>query len=120
MPVKAKYETDLLLSVSTLRFQSLPIQGQPWKMVKRGSPGNTQMFEDILYSSGMNNSSIVMAVCMGGAASDNVLGVAYCDVTLGKIGVCEFIDNNQFSNFEVKLSSTLYDVTLFDVEVCCF
>lgn len=70
-------------------------------MVKRGSPGNTQMFEDILYASGMNSSSVVMAVRLAGSGSDKVVGVAYCDATLGRMGVCEFADNDQFSNLEV-------------------
>ena len=115
------------------------------------------MFEDILYSGGVNTSSIVMAVkiategqekvrvcrcafvglslqqgtcitiatqcqcmtrCLQSVSrlavhthtlslslslslSLQVVGVAFCDTTSNEIRVCEFVDNDQFSNLEV-------------------
>eukprot|EP01147_Barroeca_monosierra_P005801 gene5802-7290_t len=71
-----------------------------WELTKKASPGNTQMFEDILYAGNMNASSIVMAVNVGSRASDKIVGVAFCDTAKNEFRVCEFPDNDQFSNLE--------------------
>jgi hypothetical protein len=42
-----------------------------------------------------------------------VIGIAYGDASLGKLGVCEFADTDQFSNFEVCVCGSVYVHLLF-------
>ncbi|EGD78393.1 MSH2-Ex5 isoform [Salpingoeca rosetta] len=93
---------DLLL-IKNYRVQVYSTKGNKsgkWELVKKASPGNTQMFEDILYAGGVNSSSIVMAVKLATEGQERVVGLAFCDVTANELRVCEFVDNDQFSNLE--------------------
>ena len=68
----------------------------------QGSPGNLQQFEDILFTA--NDVSMAMGVIAVRLANENdqrMIGVAYSDAILQKLGVCQFSDSEQLSNVEV-------------------
>lgn len=74
---------------------------KPWMLSKKGSPGSLQAFEDELFSNaGLSDSPIIMAVGMSTVGHIKKVGVAYCDTSVNTFGLCEFVDNDQFSNLE--------------------
>ncbi|XP_004363541.2 Msh2 protein [Capsaspora owczarzaki ATCC 30864] len=73
-----------------------------WVLSRRGSPGNLQQFEDMLFTgnSEMSTSAVVMAIKLGVDDGNRMVGVSFADATQRTISVCQFADNDQFSNLE--------------------
>lgn len=68
----------------------------------QASPGNVQQFEDILWKDRpLNDSARTFAVCFGTENNQQIVGVAYADTTLRKLGYSQFLDNLHYSNLEV-------------------
>lgn len=75
-----------------------------WILWKKGSAGNHQQLEDIIYSKNdMEEGAIMVSIKMGASGGQIVVGAAFSDAILKTIGVCEFIDNDQFTNLESLL-----------------
>ncbi|EGG18740.1 mutS like protein [Cavenderia fasciculata] len=66
-----------------------------WEIIKKGSPGNLQMFEDIL---NIKDQSLMVALRVSTIEGNRVIGAAFGDSTLKTIGVLQFIDNDHLSN----------------------
>lgn len=74
----------------------------------QATPGNIQQLEDLLFSNTDNISSpIVMAlklIAKDGGASRHI-GVAFADASARGLGVAEFLDDEMFSNTEVRFEA---------------
>ena len=76
----------------------------PPLLFPQASPGNLQQLEDVVFGSGeMATSTSVIAVKLTNEAGQRMVGVAYADACMQRLGVAEFLDSDQFSNLEVGL-----------------
>lgn len=78
-------------------------------MGSQATPGNLQQLDDLLFSNIDNLSSpLVMAVklTLANGGTTRIVGVAFADASSRKLGVSEFLDDEMFSNLEVRLSSS--------------
>lgn len=72
-----------------------------WVLEYKGSPGNLQQFEEVLFENNDRiTNTIVVAVKLG---KDNLVGVSAVDANERIFHVCEFVDNEFFSNLESVL-----------------
>ncbi|KAJ2908188.1 MSH2 protein, partial [Coemansia aciculifera] len=72
-----------------------------WKVSRTASPGNLQQVEELLFAnSEMVAVPLVMAVAFKVSVDQMQCGVAFVDPAQRSMGVCEFTDNDVFSNLE--------------------
>ena len=76
-----------------------------WSIVRQGSPGNLESFEDVVFDHGGDTQDTPTACCVQVSQGDAgwKVGLAYCDNTLKVIGMVEFLDGDQLCNLEAAL-----------------
>lgn len=74
-----------------------------WKLGTSASPGNLGGVEDLLFAhTDMLAAPVIMSLKVNVKDNVKTVGVAYADTSAQKIGVAEFVDNDLFSNSEVR------------------
>lgn len=76
-------------------------EDKSWYLYRKGSPGNVQQLEELLFArSDVQESPIMMAVTWAALGGQRLVGAALCDALMKKLYVCEFLDSENFSNLE--------------------
>ena len=68
---------------------------------RTASPGKLGGFEDELFrNTEMQDVPLVMAVMLATREGHRTVGIAYCDASARKLGMCEIADDEHFCNLE--------------------
>lgn len=104
---KARFETFIkeLLLVKRYRVEVYVNKGtnrnQQWSLEFKGSPGNLTQFEDILFvNSDIAIGTSIIAVKLGSEGKSRLVGVSCIDPLSTIISVCEFLDDESYSDLE--------------------
>lgn len=73
-----------------------------WRIVKQASPGNLQDVEDLIFGQ-LDTNPVILAVKLSVSSDQKIVGVAFADAGRRELGINEFLDNEVYSNFEVRL-----------------
>ncbi|KAD1443140.1 hypothetical protein E3N88_42818 [Mikania micrantha] len=77
-----------------------------WRLIKRGTPGNLNSFEDILFAKNdMQDSPVIVAIIPNFCEAGCTIGLGYVDLAKRLLGIAEFHDDNHFTNVESALVS---------------
>jgi len=86
--------------------RSMSVYSHELTHASQASPGNLQQVEDLLFSDSndLTSSPIVISIRVASAAAQGAktIGVAFADASLRELGVAQFVDNDLFSNTEVR------------------
>ncbi|XP_076922811.1 DNA mismatch repair protein MSH2-like [Bidens hawaiensis] len=106
---KNMFETivrDLLLERTNHSLELYEGSGSNWRLVKRGTPGSLNSFEDILFSRNeMQDSPVIVAVFPNFRETGCTVGLSYVDLAKRVLGITEFLDDMRFTNVESALVS---------------
>ncbi|KAF2075091.1 hypothetical protein CYY_003611 [Polysphondylium violaceum] len=73
-----------------------PNRANQWEIIKKGSPGNIQMFEDVIQTN--IEGSCMMALKIAREKGTLTFGIAFGDATFKTLGLSQFVDNDHLSN----------------------
>ncbi|KAI7732484.1 hypothetical protein M8C21_024203 [Ambrosia artemisiifolia] len=106
---KNMFETivrDLLLERTDHSLELYEGSGSNWRLIKRGTPGNLNSFEDILFAKNdMQDSPVIVAIFPNFRETGCTIGLGYVDLAKRVLGITEFLDDNHFTNVESALVS---------------
>ncbi|XP_002982304.2 DNA mismatch repair protein MSH2 [Selaginella moellendorffii] len=95
---------DVLLEKTEYNVELYEGSGGNWKLAKSATPGKLGSFEDVLFSSiDMHDTPVVMAVWTVARDQEQLVGIAFTDMTRRTLGTLEFLDDDQYTNLESAL-----------------
>lgn len=74
-----------------------------WEIVKQASPGNLQDVEED-FAGQIESAPVMLAVKVQARGEERTVGVCFADASVRELGISEFVDNEVYSNLEVKIS----------------
>ena len=72
-------------------------------MIKQASPGNLQDVEED-FAGQIESAPVILAVKIQHKAEVRTVGVSFADASVRELGISEFVDNDLYSNLEVRSS----------------
>ncbi|KAJ1939301.1 MSH2 protein, partial [Linderina macrospora] len=96
--VAENFMRDALLNYQLrVEIYASQVRDGSWSIAKTASPGNLQEVDEMLFR---NSEVATVPLVMAVMAKGEQVGVAFVDPAQRSIGVCEFIDNDVYSNLE--------------------